>query len=167
MRRKIAIIMVVGWMALIFFMSAQDADESSQMSLRVGHVVGEWFVPGYGEWTPERQDEFARSIELFVRKSAHAAEYAVLAALIANLLRCGAVRRLSGLPMKKEWLYAVLLTAAYAATDEVHQLFVPGRTGKATDVLIDTAGAAVGGILWCLYFFIKKCYNQTGRRKVT
>ena len=95
MRRKIAIIMVVGWMALIFFMSAQDADESSQMSLRVGHVVGEWFVPGYGEWTPERQDEFARSIELFVRKSAHAADYAVLAALIANLLRCGAVRRSS------------------------------------------------------------------------
>lgn len=38
------------------------------------------------------------------------------------------------------WLLAVL----YAATDEIHQTFVPGRSGRVTDVLIDAAGAAVG-----------------------
>ena len=41
----------------------------------------------------------------------------------------------------------MLVAVAYAVTDEVHQLFVPGRSGRITDVLIDGAGAVVGGIV--------------------
>ena len=38
---------------------------------------------------------------------------------------------------------------AYACTDELHQLFVPGRAGMVTDVLIDSTGAAlITGLLW-------------------
>ena len=35
----------------------------------------------------------------------------------------------------------VILCAVLAALDEFHQLFVPGRDGKLSDVLIDTCGA--------------------------
>ncbi|HJA34824.1 MAG TPA: VanZ family protein [Candidatus Mediterraneibacter merdigallinarum] len=38
------------------------------------------------------------------------------------------------------WLTAAL----YAATDEVHQLFVPGRSGQISDVILDSAGALAG-----------------------
>ena len=46
-----------------------------------------------------------------------------------------------------------LITAGYAATDEFHQLFVPGRSGQVSDVILDSAGAATGvlimtGIEW-------------------
>ncbi|MBQ2251230.1 MAG: VanZ family protein, partial [Lachnospiraceae bacterium] len=42
------------------------------------------------------------------------------------------------------WLrLAFVMTALYAATDEIHQLFVPGRAGRVTDVLIDCIGVAV------------------------
>lgn len=53
------------------------------------------------------------------------------------------------LPWKK-WLKAALaVTVAYACTDELHQLFVPGRAGMVTDVLIDSTGAAlITGLLW-------------------
>ncbi len=38
------------------------------------------------------------------------------------------------------WGFVIL----YAVSDEVHQLFVPGRGGQLTDVIIDTAGAGAG-----------------------
>lgn len=39
---------------------------------------------------------------------------------------------------------AALLASAYAATDEWHQLFVPGRDSDVRDWLADTIGAAAG-----------------------
>ena len=72
--------------------------------------------------------------DLGPRDLAHVAEYAILGAL---LLR--AVRR---------ELLAVLLGSAYAATDEVHQMFVPGREGSPLDWTIDTAGVVLGVLLF-------------------
>ncbi len=44
---------------------------------------------------------------------------------------------------------AVFLVALYAASDEVHQLFVPNRQASVVDVMIDTTGAVLGvGLLW-------------------
>ncbi len=72
--------------------------------------------------------------DLVLRKLAHAAEYAVLAAL---LLR--AVRR---------ELPAFLLGVAYAVSDEVHQHFVPSRRAAPLDVLIDSLGVGLGILAW-------------------
>ncbi len=49
--------------------------------------------------------------------------------------------------LRKAALVAWGCAALYAATDEVHQLFVPGRAGLFTDVLIDATGAAIGLLL--------------------
>ena len=49
---------------------------------------------------------------------------------------------------KRRALFSAWLTAsAYAATDEFHQLFVPGRSGQISDVILDSAGAALGVLL--------------------
>ena len=72
--------------------------------------------------------------DLVLRKLAHAAEYAVLGALLVRALR-------RPLPA---WGLAVL----YAISDEVHQTFVAGRRGAPLDVLVDAAGAAVGIAAW-------------------
>ncbi len=68
--------------------------------------------------------------DLVLRKLAHMAEYAVLAALLW--------RALDSLGP------AFGLAVAYAVTDELHQHFVRGRHAAARDVAIDAAGAAVG-----------------------
>ena len=44
-------------------------------------------------------------------------------------------------------LVALLLSSAYAATDELHQSFVEGRHGTPVDWMIDTAGAALMALL--------------------
>jgi VanZ family protein len=74
--------------------------------------------------------------DLVLRKLAHAAEYAVLGALLVRALGSRAA--------------AVLAGVAYAASDEWHQTFVTGRQGSAWDVLVDTAGVAAGALLWGL-----------------
>jgi VanZ family protein len=66
-----------------------------------------------------------------LRKLAHVTEYAILGALLAHALR------------RRDAL-AVGLGIAYAATDELHQHFVPGRVGAPLDVLIDGVGVLVG-----------------------
>jgi VanZ family protein len=71
--------------------------------------------------------------DLVLRKTAHAAEFAVLGFL---LLR--AVGR---------EIAALLLGIAYALTDELHQHFVPGRQGSVLDVLLDSVGVALGVFL--------------------
>lgn len=49
--------------------------------------------------------------------------------------------------LRKAALVAWACATLYAATDELHQLFVPGRAGLFTDVLIDATGAAIGLLL--------------------
>jgi VanZ family protein len=72
--------------------------------------------------------------DLVLRKAAHLGEYAVLGALLWRALRSAPLALLAG--------------SAYAATDEVHQLFVSGRQGSAIDWAIDTIGVAAG-VLVC------------------
>ena len=68
--------------------------------------------------------------DLVLRKIGHFVEFAILGALLLRALR--------DVPA------AVLAGAAYAVTDEVHQMFVSGRQGSALDWLIDTAGVVAG-----------------------
>jgi VanZ family protein len=72
--------------------------------------------------------------DLVLRKLAHAAEFAVLGALLLRALG--------------QELPALVLGISYAVTDEIHQLFVPGRVGSPLDVLIDAVGVTAGIVLW-------------------
>jgi len=98
---------VILWAALIFALSSIPSLDS-----------------GLGSW------------DLVLRKLAHAAEYALLAALLLRALT-------------RSWL-AFLGALAYAASDELHQHFVRGRTGTPRDVAIDAAGALIGlAVCYC------------------
>ena len=68
--------------------------------------------------------------DTILRKGAHMTEFAILALLL--------VRATGSLA------WACGLALAYAASDEVHQLFVRGRHGSPVDVAIDAAGIAIG-----------------------
>lgn len=67
---------------------------------------------------------------------------------------------------KSEWthkklvLISILLTICYASTDEFHQLFVSGRAGRITDILIDGVGATIG-IMLVYFIIIKKTQKFT------
>lgn len=80
-------------------------------------------------------------MSLVVRKLAHFSEYALLGVLTCGLFR--ARRR----ELRRGPFPTVLLVALVPVVDECIQLFVPGRTGQPTDVLIDLGGLVFGGLL--------------------
>lgn len=58
-------------------------------------------------------------------------------------------------------LPTILISLAFATLDELHQLFVPGRSCQALDITIDTAGAITGIILFLILVKIRNiCYNR-------
>lgn len=79
-------------------------------------------LPAFGLW------------DLLVKKSGHFLAYAVLAALAYRVT----------LATKRPILWAMVITALYAASDEFHQTFVDSRQGSVLDVLIDCAGGVTG-----------------------
>ncbi len=72
-------------------------------------------------------------LDLILRKLGHFSEYAVLALLFYHPLQS----------RPRAAVIALLLCALFAATDEWHQTFVPGRDGNIRDVLIDSSGAGL------------------------
>lgn len=141
-RRVVFTIAAILWMMVIFLFSAKPADESQKMSLSAGHMVGRIFVSDYEEWSLKRQTEFAEGIDYPVRKAAHATEYMVLGLLLTGMYGS------YGLTGKKNLAAGFVTGTLYACSDELHQLFVPGRSCQITDVMIDSAGVAAGIILW-------------------
>ena len=119
------------WMGVIFMMSAMPGDVSGDTSGRLmklllwllGRIFGEEAAAAVSMDT----------LHLLIRKEAHMAEYAVLFLLYHRALRMEGAKR--------PGLYALLLCAAYASTDEFHQAFVADRGPSPVDVCIDTLGA--------------------------
>ena len=132
MKRKktgmIWLIFTIIWMSVIFSFSAKKAVESEGMSHSVGKEIGRLIVPQFTSWSEERQEQFAKMIDFPVRKCAHATEY-------------------SG---KRSMLICWCAGTAYAASDELHQLFVPGRSCQFRDVCIDSAGVLAGVLVFSL-----------------
>ena len=136
-------------MAVIFLFSSHDGELSTRDSYRTGEIIGEMFVEGYKEWTPDRKLVFLEQIDHAVRKTAHFSEYALLAMLWFGTFLPALSQMFHFRPYALSWL----LTALYAVTDELHQLFVAERAGSLKDVGIDSLGASAGlaaAFLLCL-----------------
>ena len=122
--------------ALIFSFSAQDGDTSNEHSDKVESAVADTILPDYDPEKPtEERTWFDENLTVLIRKSAHVLVFGTLGALILLLLLTWHTDPLSA------YLTALLLTLLYAITDEIHQLFIAGRSGHVTDVLIDMCGA--------------------------
>jgi VanZ family protein len=126
-------------MAIIF--SGSSDSKSGEHSSRILAPLIHWFAPSLSEKT-------LSDIVFFIRKCAHLMEYAILAILFWRALRKPV--RNDARPWRwNEAAWPVLFVMLYAASDEIHQLFVPTREGRLTDVVIDTTGAVVGlFVLW-------------------
>lgn len=151
MKKYITGILLIAWMAVIFLFSAQDATESSQTSQSVSYRIAKWQNKLFGQEKAEEElIKQAEGMQLVIRKGAHMSEYALLAILFFFHLECYAFSK------KKAMLLAFGLSVCYAATDEFHQLFVPGRAGRFTDVCIDGIGSLAGMLFCAIITFRRK-----------
>lgn len=129
--RIFIIILIVFWMRIVFGFSAQGSTESSNLSL----MVASWFT---------KDIEVQEFLEPYIRKIAHFSEYGIGGALFFSFFATFKIKD------EKRILLSSLIGLLYASTDEVHQLFVDGRSGQIKDVYIDTLGVITGALSMCL-----------------
>lgn len=134
-----------GWYGVITLFSAQTGSQSSGLS---DSVALQLFDLGLLRGSGGRA-AWMQLVTFLLRKGAHMGAYFLLAALL--LLGLG---RLVPRPFPRA-LWALGLTAALAGLDELHQRFVPGRSGQLRDVLIDLLGAALCLALWAAFRAIR------------
>lgn len=149
-QKIITLILIIAWMTLVFYFSNQIADDSSKLSGGITRAILDFFHILEGKTIEEQA-----MIETVVRKLAHFSIYTlggILILLHVNLYKIKA---------NKKVIITWLLGTIYAITDEIHQLFVPGRSGEIRDVCIDSLGI-ITGILIILIIF--KCRERRPRR---
>ena len=135
--KVISIILFIFWIGLIFFFSNQNGELSNQNSGLVVNIVNSFL-----RLFNSNIDISNYPVTVFIiRKLAHMFLYFVLYLITYYMMYQFKIEKRKSL--------ALLFCFFYAITDEIHQLFIVERSGKITDVLIDTSGAMIA---WGLIF---------------
>lgn len=149
MKKIISIILLLLWMSLIFYFSHQpsyDSDKTSNNVIdKLINIVEK--ISNY-EFNEEELNIINKSLGFPVRKSAHFTIYLILGILFYNLIRLYMNNN------SKILIISILMCVIYACSDEIHQLFVFGRSGELRDVLIDFIGSLLGVMI--AYKFYKR-----------
>lgn len=128
-KKIISTLLVIIWMAIIFIMSSFNAtDSSNQSNFIVDIIVGIFNISN------------TEVISLIIRKLAHFTEYLILGVLVTNMLRY----------YNKKTYISIIICILYAISDEIHQLFVVGRSCQIMDMFIDSIGSFSGILLFSL-----------------
>ncbi len=154
MKKGKIIYLVFSWLLVlvilgfIFNLSAQDAEESKELSDSLVSKIFQWlqvYIDG----------------EL-IRKFAHMLEFTALSFSLYNGI-------LATWEIKKAPLISLMLTTICAVGDEIHQIFVPGRAFQLSDILVDSIGAVIGIvaylIMYKIYLRLKERGNKNGNIK--
>ncbi len=143
-RKVIKIILVLLWMVMIFLLSNEEAVKSSKKS--DGLIIRSVELFTGKSLSVQEKEKVLKYLVFPVRKCAHLSLYLILGILVISLLREYMVIN------TKLVLLSLLICFLYACSDEIHQLFVPGRSGEVRDVLIDILGASLGVFFYYLFF---------------
>ena len=137
----LSLTVTVLWLWFIYSRSLQNAEASDAES---GALLG-------------LLEQFLPFLDMYlVRKLAHFTEYFILGSLLFldwRLLGRGSL-----------WL-PLAAGLLFAASDELLQTRVPGRSGQLSDVLLDFCGAALAVCLLYLFNHIRKNHKKNHRRK--
>ena len=136
--RIVSILAVIGIMVIIFILSGQDSQESSQTSGFVVDLLTRIF-----------KNEVPHDL---IRTAAHFSEYAVLAFFVNNASRAYNVRLFP--------LFSLIFSWAYAWTDEIHQIFVDGRAFQLFDLGVDLCGIILGTIIFKILIVIIEKFSD-------
>ncbi|MCH4827376.1 MAG: VanZ family protein [Planococcus sp. (in: firmicutes)] len=133
-------IAVFSWMAIIFYLSHQPGSASSHLSSGIVAALLN-FIDGVAP----QLDIDIESFHTFIRKNAHFIAYFLLGLLSLNAWRS------SGFRGVKQLMLSFGLSVLFAVTDEIHQLFIEGRSGEVRDVLIDSSGVGLSVLIYMVF----------------
>lgn len=137
-------------MYIMFGFSAAGGEASGGMSQKVTGIIIETVdVMDVFDIIPTPDERQTEAITTILRKTGHVTEFFVLCLLLVFPLRYS----FPEWGRKRILLTVIIICLLFACSDEWHQTFVPGREGKATDVLIDAIGIVLSAI-FCRRFLL-------------
>lgn len=158
-RKALAIILailLVGWMALIFAFSCEDGKQSGQTSTEIATDISEIVMPSK---PVEETEKIIEENHKTIRKSAHFLVYMVLGVLSVAFLSAS-----FDIQQSNKLILSISFCLFYAATDEIHQYFVAGRSGMAEDICLDFVSAFVGISAFLIFEkIVKNLWNKKRR----
>lgn len=135
MKKIIKTLLFVSWLILIYLLSAETGDQSGSLSDGILLSIAKLLKISDTK-------AFVDTFGFFIRKLAHFSEYFILYILTYECFK--------EYNCPKLFVVSVLFCVLYASFDEFHQLFVDGRCGQLSDVIIDSSGSIVSCFLWRL-----------------
>ncbi len=139
------VVLVVAWVCFIFSNSLKTAEASDGQSGRIVNFIIRSILRISDEKTIE---EFAGTMNFFVRKIAHFTEFAVLSILLFLFFLIWGKRN------RSNFIFSMAGVFAVAVCDELLQLLSDGRACRFFDVIIDCAGGAFGCAVACAVCFV-------------
>ena len=144
MKKTAKLLLLIIWMALIFFFSAQPDVQSEETSNLAAEIIYRIYAFLMANNVHIEQGEFMLRFIQPIRKLAHFTEFMILGILIFINMMEYTDRKIA--------LKSFVLGTAYAVSDEIHQLFVKNRYCSISDMLIDSAGCLLGIIICHLIY---------------
>ncbi len=143
-------VLILALMLGLFVFSSQEADATNAVSYRFCRYAAKLIYTKYEDYDAETQELISQGLNSFIRKTAHFTLYAVMGFLGYLWLH------------RREHNLSLIMSCVFlfAALDEFHQLFVPGRTGLVSDVLLDSIGAACGIFAAYLLLCLRYCLRH-------
>lgn len=154
--RIVTAVLTILWLAMIFSLSNDTAAQSSELSGGILKWLFSVFYPDFEEFGPEMQQQLIEPFSFIIRKAAHFVIYFIL-----GILTSASFISYTALKYKLRALYSMGFCVVAAIFDEIHQLFVDGRSGEIRDVLIDSAASIIAAI--CFYSLIKFILKRRGK----
>ena len=139
----INVICIILWMILVFIFSNEGGVDSSGTS---GNTIRQILILFKKDWDLVQLENTIEMLQPIVRKLAHFTLYAVGGFLIYNLnSKSEKIKKLEQrYSYINKYTITIIFGIFYAITDEIHQIFVPGRDGRVFDVCVDTLGVIFG-----------------------
>ncbi len=155
----ILVVFIIFNMAFIWVNSAKVSSESDKDSTKIAKTIAEKTVEDFSKLSKNKQQEKIKETNGKIRSAAHFAEFIPLGFLILflmiNILFCKKKTRLLIFCS----VLALVICALCALFDEIHQIFVDGRSFEVKDILTDTFGSLLGiisGLIIAIPYNLKK-----------
>ena len=154
-KKILLLILVLIGCITIFCFSEFSAGESTKQSRGVTYNILK--VLNRNKLSEKELTKFTKKVNPVIRKIAHFSIYMILAIFTYMFIEELNIKSKSEKErLRKNILYTCIFCIIYAIFDEIHQIYVPGRTGKAIDVIIDTLGSCMGITLLLVNNIIKR-----------
>ncbi len=153
--RIISLILVFAICFAIFCFSAQGGEESSEISGSITYKILSLFNPDLENLPENEQILIIENFHRFIRKAAHFTIFALLGFFVIGFLST-----FKEIKMTLAFIYSEIFVFFYATTDEIHQLYVPKRSGQFSDVLLDSFGGLVGIFIMFIALKIFKVWRK-------